>query len=482
MGVNAAGLRSTNLTFKKVLNELQPSAFFVEETKLKEAGKIKLDNYIIFEKVRKDGNNGGGIAFGCLPELKPVWLREGEDPVEALSVQIFVGKLKIRCCVAYGFQETDTIEKKDEFWKYMDEEVLEAENSGSGLVIQFDGNLWAGKEIIPNDPRPQNRNGKLFQQFLARHSHLTVVNSLSVCEGLITRSRFRDGKLEESVLDFFIVCHLMLPHIKRMVIDVDKKFVLTNYEQAHKGGKASDSDHATEYLDFDLKVIKEKPDRRLIWNFKNKEAQSKFKLMTSETLEFTNCFNNNLHVLEQIDNWKAVFENQCKKAFNKVRVTKKKFIKHLPAEISKLIDRRNKLMKNDQGACEAEIRNIDEVISSMEAETKRNEIMKHFNEISKDPENVNLNEVWKTMNRLWPKVQPILPSAKKDHRGRLVTAPNEIKKLLSKEYRERLRTRPVRPDLENLEPRKKRIFKMKLKLAEARPTQLWEMSDLDVAL
>ena len=72
----------------------------------------------------------------------------------------------------------------------MDEEVLEARNSGSGLVIQFDGNLWAGKEIIPNDPRPQNRNGKLFQQFLTRHSHLTVVNSLSVCEGLITRSRF----------------------------------------------------------------------------------------------------------------------------------------------------------------------------------------------------------------------------------------------------------------------------------------------------
>ena len=43
LGVNSAGLGSKVLTFKKVIQELSPSVFFVEETKLKEAGKIKLD-------------------------------------------------------------------------------------------------------------------------------------------------------------------------------------------------------------------------------------------------------------------------------------------------------------------------------------------------------------------------------------------------------------------------------------------------------
>ena len=158
MGVNAAGLRSKLFTFKKVLEELKPSVFFIEETKLKESGKIKFDNYIVFEKVRKTKVNGGGLAIGCVKELNPTWVREGEEEVEALSIDIFVQNMKIRCCVAYGCQENEEKEKKDLFWSYLDEEVSEASNTRAGLIIQFDGNLWAGDKIVPNDPRSQNKN------------------------------------------------------------------------------------------------------------------------------------------------------------------------------------------------------------------------------------------------------------------------------------------------------------------------------------
>ena len=111
MGVNCAGLRPKLLTFKKVISELKPSAFFLQETKFNEVGKLKHKNHIIFEKVRKD-RDGGGLAFGCIPDLTPAFVREGEDSVEALSVQIFVKKLKIRCCLAYGCQETESNDKK----------------------------------------------------------------------------------------------------------------------------------------------------------------------------------------------------------------------------------------------------------------------------------------------------------------------------------------------------------------------------------
>ena len=87
LGVNAAGLRSRLLTFKKVLSELKPSVFFVEETKLKDVGKIKLNDYIIFEKVRKNRDGGGGLALGCLKELQPIWVKEGGDQVETLSIK-----------------------------------------------------------------------------------------------------------------------------------------------------------------------------------------------------------------------------------------------------------------------------------------------------------------------------------------------------------------------------------------------------------
>ena len=196
LGVNSAGLRSKLSTFRKVLTELKPSVFFVEETKYKNIGKLKFENYVIFELLRKN-KDGGGLALGCTKELQPVWLREGDDFVEALSVEISVKNMKIRCCVGYGCQENDSIDRKQAFWKYLDEDVAQANISGSGFILQFDGNLWAGENIVPGDPRPQNRNGRIFEEFLERNPHLTVVNSSPECEGLITRSWMKMGRMKK---------------------------------------------------------------------------------------------------------------------------------------------------------------------------------------------------------------------------------------------------------------------------------------------
>ena len=98
------------------------------------------------------------MALGCAKDLNPAWVREGNDQVEALSVDIFPKNMKIRCCVAYGPQENDNIEKKEAFWNYLDNEVSEAKKVGAGFILQFDGNLWAGNNVLPGDPRPQNRN------------------------------------------------------------------------------------------------------------------------------------------------------------------------------------------------------------------------------------------------------------------------------------------------------------------------------------
>ena len=73
MGVNAAGLRSKLFTLKKVVSELKPSVFFVQETKYKDAGKLKLENYMVFELVRNSQNVGGGLALGCDKALQPAW-------------------------------------------------------------------------------------------------------------------------------------------------------------------------------------------------------------------------------------------------------------------------------------------------------------------------------------------------------------------------------------------------------------------------
>ena len=202
LGVNAAGIRSKLTSFEDTLNKLNPGVFFIEETKMKNEGKIKFENYDIFELTRESKDGGGGLAIGCIKELQATWVRQGNDKVESLSVDIFLKNKKIRCCIAYGCQENDNIERKEAFWNYLSEEVSIADQEEAGFILHFDGNLWAGDTIIPGDPRKQNKNGKLFQKFLEENYNLTVVNSLPLCQGLITRSREKDGNMEESVIDF----------------------------------------------------------------------------------------------------------------------------------------------------------------------------------------------------------------------------------------------------------------------------------------
>ena len=168
------------------------------------------------------------------------------------------------------------------------------------------------------DPLPQNRNGRLFKEVLERNPHLSVVNSLSLCEGLITRSRVKNGEKEDSILDFFVVCDQVLPFLKKMIIDEEKIYILTNYQNVKKGGEAVDSDHFTQYLDIDLQFESEKPQRVEIYNFKEREAQIKFRKLTSETDEFSKCFTDETPLLQQVNNWRGILEKSFKKSFSKI--------------------------------------------------------------------------------------------------------------------------------------------------------------------
>ena len=94
-----------------------------------------------------------------------------------------------------------------------------ATENSIGIVIQIDSNAWAGDKLIPNDPNKQNSNGKQLEMFLDRNENITIVNSLSLCSGLITRKRITTNQNEKSVLDLFLVCERVLPYLTSMHVD-----------------------------------------------------------------------------------------------------------------------------------------------------------------------------------------------------------------------------------------------------------------------
>ena len=118
VGLNAAGVTSKIDSFDKVLFDVMPSVWMMQETKRKQYSpqltSQNLNNYQIFElkreKSKLDGGkglSGGGLAIGVLHDLKPVLVRQGDDDSECLSLQVTVSTQNILCVTGYGPQIGD---------------------------------------------------------------------------------------------------------------------------------------------------------------------------------------------------------------------------------------------------------------------------------------------------------------------------------------------------------------------------------------
>ena len=166
--------------------------------------------------------------MGALHDLNPVLFRQGNDEVECMTVELTTGNTRLRCVVGYGPQLADSHTRKEQFWKYLDQEILCASEDGVGIIIEIDSNAWAGKVILPRDPNNQNSNGKLLENFLERNKNVTLVNSLPLCDGSITRKRITKCLNEQYILDLFMVCDKVLPHVVKMCVDVKSEQQLSN--------------------------------------------------------------------------------------------------------------------------------------------------------------------------------------------------------------------------------------------------------------
>ena len=96
------------------------------------------------------------------------------------------------------------------------------------VCLQLDANGKVGKEIINGDPHDISPNGRLLLDLIERKS-LILVNGTDKCMGVITRLRDENGKIEKSVIDYFIVCPAFYSLIISMLVDKERKYVLTKF-------------------------------------------------------------------------------------------------------------------------------------------------------------------------------------------------------------------------------------------------------------
>ena len=460
----------------------KPAAVFLQETKLKRSGRIKTPSgskYTWYELHRTDqadkGQNGGGLALGVLNVLEPSWVSEGDDDAEAITVEIWVEGFPIRLVCAYGPQESDRKERKTKFWDYLTKETQKATKTGAGLIIQMDGNLWAGNNIINGDPNQQNQNGKLFQEFLNLNPHLTVINALPICKGKITRKRHIIKDMKESILDFFLVCDQILPLVSKMIIDEKGEIALTKYRR----GNIVKSDHNMLILKIDLAFHKENKHERIeMFNLRNKECQIDFKQKTSNTDMFSKCFIGEETIDVQFKRWKRRLQKALYSSFRKVRIKDRE---NKLSNLDILMNKKKAILKK-KTLTEKDKREIDSIEEEITQNCEDQEFEKLSNileSLETDSGNTHPNQVWKQMRKSFPKTSKPLPTGVKNIEGKVITNPKEKKAVILEHFKHRMRKRPAKEDTKDILECNEKLFKRRIIHAKNVKSDSFSMKELE---
>ena len=492
-GVNSAGIKCKMDSLQDILKRLKPQIWAVQETKLKPNQTLKcevVDSFQMFYLYRQD-SQGGGLVVGVDKDIESTLVREGNDVVEAIVVQVMLGTLSVKIIVGYGPQENASKEKKDKFWEFLEDEITKADLENQGLIIQMDGNLHAGPDVIKNDPNSQNSNGKLFTQFLERNPSLFVANNLNICEGTITRQRVLENKTEKAVLDFFVMNEIMRPFLLKMVIDEERDFCLSNFSQLKQNKRVIETDHNLMYVDFDIAIPKRKAERLEVFNLRNKNCQDLFTKETDENTKLLECFENELPLEVQSRNWLKVFNTVLYKCFRKVRVTnnvKKKDVKEKiifeRIELKKK-SKLNTISEDMKIKIEERISQIEQEIGNEISERYHKEIVETLREFGGDEHNLNgsgRKKLWEKLKQKYPKCAPSVPVGKKDRAGNLISNHAGLKDLYLQTYIHRLRNRPMKTELLEMKKLKDQLFELRLRLANCNKSGPWTMDDLEFIL
>ena len=93
-GFNPNGAKSKLTTIRKLVRESNSAVVTMQETKCSQVGQIKLDGFYTYENIRSN-KGGGGVALSARTELKPAFINDGGEEVEAITVDIHLKDIVI---------------------------------------------------------------------------------------------------------------------------------------------------------------------------------------------------------------------------------------------------------------------------------------------------------------------------------------------------------------------------------------------------
>ena len=104
LSANAEGLKFKVESLKSEIVCQNVGIFTIQESHFMKKGKLKIDNFEIFEAIRKKQN--GGTIIGVNKALSPMLISDYNDEFELIIVEIKLHNKQIRVISGYGPQES----------------------------------------------------------------------------------------------------------------------------------------------------------------------------------------------------------------------------------------------------------------------------------------------------------------------------------------------------------------------------------------
>ena len=113
-GFNPNGVKSKLTTIRKLIRETRSAVVTMQETKCSQAGQFNFDGYFTYEQIRPK-TEGGGVSVSALKNRQPVFVSDGGETVEALSIDIHSKDMTISVSSAYGPKKVLFVKRKTHF-------------------------------------------------------------------------------------------------------------------------------------------------------------------------------------------------------------------------------------------------------------------------------------------------------------------------------------------------------------------------------
>ena len=472
---NSEGLKSKIESLKSEIKELNAAIFTIQETHHTRKGVFKLENYDIFEAIRKKHN--GGTMIGVNKALRPLLIKDYDDEFELIVVEVKIRNKEIRIITGYGPQEHWLDAERVPFFLALEEEIIKAEMQGTSIIIEMDSNSKLGSDFISKDTHQQTGNGKILAGIIQRHG-LVVANGLdAVCVGNITRRRVTSMSTEESIIDHVIISTDLVIELESVLIDEEGDHALTKMVKTKEGIIKKQSDHNSIITKFNISWNKKiKSERVEMYNLKNREGQTKFYELTNNNEELYKIFENEENLDKATEMFLTKINKYIKTCFKKIRITEKPNI-----EIENLfIERKNLRNKNDEISIK-KLKDVEDKLAELCAKSNYTKINEEISGLECEEGGVNVGKLWKLKKKLSSTCRDP-PTAMVDKEGNLLTSPKEIEALALEVFENRLKNRPINDDLIEMKKNKEELCKLRLESARYNLTPEWTMKELEQVL